>query len=162
MQVGAGGSFAMRFVTGLAANGVIGQISRSNSVDPVNKAVVGVATDASCVAGRIGGGDGVRGVPPFHTLDVERSFGVALDTSAGRVSGRDQPRIAAGDHVIRAGSMAVLALDVRDVLQRFGHGSKVTGYEIGGSYPSQLPHDCIESAVRIGRICVIADRVAAP
>src|SRR5271165_996391 len=175
MQIGAGNGLAMWLMTGLAVDGVVGGIhghwSRAdealqggNAGNLTDETVGGVASHAGLLprAGGIARRNRVSGVAPFQALHVVRGFGVALAASTRGEGLRDQQGIPAGSDMCAARPMAVLALDVGNILQCRRHGGKVTGLQNGGSGPPKLRHDVVESAVEGSIVGVVAYRVASP
>src|SRR5450755_5049941 len=154
----------MRFMASLAGDGVIGCVDGGRSRYLASEAGSGVTAHAGFAArsGRIARCDRVSRVAPFHGLNMMGGGSVTLSANTRIECFRDQAGIAAGTDMRAARSMAVLALDVGYILQRFRHGFEVAWLRNGRRNPSQLLHDIVKPAIRDGIVRIISNRVASP
>src|SRR5689334_13034643 len=75
----------------------------------------------------IAGDNGVRGVVPFAVLHVMGQSPMALAAVAGIHADGNPALVAAGDHMLAAGSVAVFALDIGYVFQCVRNSVPISG-----------------------------------
>ena len=124
-QMGIGGwlGYSVRLMAGGAIDGVVcGVGDGGGAVHPGDETGAGVAAYAGRIAHRIPRGYGVHGIGPRSGLDVVRRFVVALAAGARIGRYRNRNHVATVVGMLAARPVAVLALNVRHVLQGSRHG----------------------------------------